>query len=61
MRVFHANLPAADVTNAPGVSTQQEDVAGEAFHREILIEGADHLAFGLDDDGVGGGVGDRAA
>ena len=61
MRIVHANAPLLDAPDAPRVHAQQEDVAGEAFDREVLVDRSDDRAVGLSDDGVGRRVRDGAA
>ena len=52
MGIFDAHAPGLDAADAPGVRAEQENIAGEALDREILVERADGLAFGFGDDGV---------
>ncbi len=53
--------PGAHALDAPRVRAQQEDVAGQALHREILIQRADVAAIRLGCHGVVRVVGNRAA
>ena len=59
--ILDAHAARLDVPDAPGVGAEQEDVAGQAFDGEVLVERADGFAFGLGDHGVGGVLGNRAA
>src|SRR5947209_14085539 len=61
VRIFHPDLPAADMPDAPGLRAEQEYVAGEALNREILVDGADGLALRLDNYRVGRRLRDRAS
>ena len=62
MRIFDQHAPGdADAPDAPGRVPEQHDVAGQAFDREVLVDGADDGAFRLGDDGVEAGVRNRAA
>ena len=59
--VFHAQAIALDAKNAVAGVAQLEDVAGEAFHGEVFVDGADDGGLRLQHHQVIGGVGDGAA
>ena len=61
LRVVDANAPGFDPQDPIRRVAELEDVPGEALDREILVDGADELARGLEHDVVVGGVGYRAA
>ena len=61
VRIFHAHFSLAYVPDAPRVRPQQKYVAGQALDREVLIDGADHLALGLDNHGIRRAFRNRAA
>ena len=61
VRVLHAHAPGLDAADAPGRGAEQEHVAGQALDREILVERADHRAFGLGDHEILRVVRNRAA
>ena len=61
MRVLDANDAGLDAPDLPRVRAEQKDIAGHAFDRKILVERADYVPFGLDDDVEVGRIGDRAA
>ena len=50
-----------DTLDAPAGGAKENDVAGAGVDGEVLVESGDLDAFGLQDDAVEGGVGDRAA
>ena len=50
-----------DALDAPAGGAEEDDVAGAGVDGEVLVEGGDLDAFGLEDDAVEGGVGDGAA
>ncbi len=50
-----------DALDAPAGVAEQDDVAGAGVDGEVLVERGDLHAFGLQDDGEEGGVGDGAA
>ena len=52
MRIFHAHASGFDAADAPRRGAEQEDVAGQALDREILVERADDRPFRLGDDQV---------
>ena len=51
MRILDVDTPLHHVADAPGVRAKKEDVAGQALHREVFVEGAHSLAFRLGHDG----------
>ena len=61
MRIFDAHAARFDALNAIGRVAELENVAREAFDREILIDRADQLSRGLEHDVVVGRIGNRAA
>ena len=61
MGILHANRTTLDPQNAVGGVAELEDVAGQALDGEVLVDGADHLVFGLQHHLIVGVVGDRAA
>ena len=50
-----------DALDAPTGVAEEDDVAGRGVDGEVLVEGGDLYAFGLEDDVVEGGVGDGSA
>ena len=50
-----------DALDAPAGVAEQDDVAGAGVDGEVLIEGTHLYAFGLQDDGEAGVIGDGAA
>ena len=52
MRVFHAHAARFHALDAPGRGAEQEDIARQAFDREIFIERSDHFAFRFGDHRV---------
>ena len=61
VRIFDAHSAGLDAAYAPGGGTEQEDVAGQALHGEILIHGPDGCALGFGHYEVIGGVRNRSA
>ena len=61
VRVLDAEPPRLDPQNAIRRIAQLEDVPRQAFDREVLVDGADELARGLEHDVIVGGVGNRSA
>ena len=61
MRVLDAHDAALDAHDAIGAVAELEDVAGQAFDGEVLVDRADRLVLGLQHDLVVGGVGNGAA
>ena len=47
MRIFHQHPPRLDAANSPGSVAEQHDVAAQALDREVFVNGADGVAFGL--------------
>ena len=60
MRVFNDHLTHLHAPNAPGGIAEQHDVATQTFDCEVFVNGADHSAFGLGDNGVKRVIGNRA-
>jgi len=50
-----------DALDAPTGVAEKDDVAGGGVYGEVLVEGGDLDAFGLEDDVVEGDVGDGSA
>ena len=61
MRILHAHHAALDADDAIGRVAELEDVTGEAFDGEILVDRADDHVFWLEQDLEIGIVRDRAA
>src|SRR5579872_2870000 len=61
MRILYAHPARFDAAYAPRLRAEQKHVARQALDREIFVDAADGLSFGLDDHGVSGGLGDRTA
>ncbi len=60
--VFDEDLAGGlDALDAPGGVAEEDDVAGGGVDGEVLVEGGDLDAIGLQDDGEERGVGDGAA
>ena len=61
MRILHAQAVALHAQDAVAGVAELEDIAGQAFHREILVHRADHGALRFQHHEIVGGVRDRAA
>ena len=59
--IFDAHAAGLHAADAPGGGAEQEDVAGQALHGEILVDRADGFAFGFGHHQVGGGIGNGPA
>src|SRR5216684_7344029 len=54
LRVFHEDAAGLHAANAPGGIAEEDDVACEAFHGKIFVDGADSDALGLGHYGIEG-------
>src|SRR5260370_21008891 len=54
LRVFHEHAAGLHAANAPGGIAEEDDVACEAFHGKIFVDGADSDALGLGHYGIDG-------
>src|SRR5258708_30775554 len=61
LRVFYEDAAGLHAANAPGGIAEEDDVACEAFHGKIFVDGADGDALGLGHDGIEGILRNRAA
>ena len=61
MRILDADTAVLHAANPPGRIAQENNVAGQALHRKIFIDGPDLQTFRLRDHGIIGRLGDRAA
>ncbi len=61
LRILDPDRAALDPENAIGMVAELEHVAGHALDREVLIDRADRLVLGLEQNAVIGVVGDGAA
>ena len=61
VRILDAHAARLDAPDPVRRVAELEDVAGEALDGEVLVDGADELAGGLEHDVVVGVVGNRAA
>ena len=61
LRVLDADGAALDAEDPVRSVAELEYVAGEALDREVFVHRPDRLALRLEDHGVVGGIGDRAA
>ena len=52
MRIFDVYAPGCHALDPPRVCSQQENVASQALHREILIQRSHRFAIRLGHDGV---------
>ncbi len=59
--VLDAHLARLDAPDSPRRGSQQEDVAGHAFHGEIFVDTSHHPSLWLGDHEVVGVIGNRAA
>ena len=61
LRVLHSHAAAFDAQDAVRLVAELEDIAGDAFDREVLVDATDHRRLWFEHDFVIGGVRDRAA
>src|SRR6266852_566708 len=61
LRVLYEDAAGLHAANAPGGIAEEDDVACEAFHGKIFVDGADGDALGLGHDGIEGILRNRAA
>src|SRR5271165_2646368 len=61
MRVLDPDASGFDMADPPGMSTEKEYVAGDAFHGEVFVERSHHFSVGFGDHGVGRVFRDRSA
>ena len=61
MRIGHSDDARADARDLPRHVPELEDVAGEAFDREILVQRSDERVFRLEQHAIVGDFRDRAS